>query len=64
MSQGCSRVLEADAALMVLLIAVGMEAMNMLFNGFLSPILTFLSGGVVTSLALLRRRRGIPANAR
>jgi len=36
----------------------------MLFNGFLSPILTLLSGGVVTSLALLRRQRGILVNAR
>jgi hypothetical protein len=64
MSQRCSRVLEADAALMVLLIAIGQEAVNMLFNGFLSPILTLLSGGVVTSLALLRRRRGILVNAK
>jgi hypothetical protein len=36
----------------------------MLFNWFLSPILTFLSGGVVTSLALLRHRHGMLVNAR
>lgn len=64
MSQRCSRAMEADAALMVLLIAIGQEAVNMLFNGFLSPILTFLSGGVVTSLALLRHRHGMLVNAR
>ena len=41
--------------IVALLIAVGLQAVNLLFNGFLSPILTMLSGGLVTSLLQLSR---------
>ncbi len=58
LSMRCSRAMEADASLMALLVGIGQEAVNMLFNGFLSPILTLFSGGVVTSLILLRRPPG------
>ncbi len=46
-----------DPVLMPLLVAIGMQAVNLLFNGFVSPILTVLAGAVVTALYELRRRR-------
>jgi len=38
-----------------ILIAVGMQAINLIFNGFLSPILTLLAGCAVTALYAERR---------
>ena len=50
MSRRSSRDLERDPMLMPLLIAIGLQAVNLLFNGFLSPVLILMSGAVVTAM--------------
>jgi hypothetical protein len=47
--------LAADPIVFPILIAVTMQAMNLIFNGFLSPILTVVAGGVVTAMYASRQ---------
>ena len=42
--------LEHEPVIMPLLITVSLQAINFLFNGFLSPVLTLLNGGMITSM--------------
>ncbi len=49
-----SRVLESDPPAMVLLVAIGLQACNFLFNAFLDPIQIMLCGGVMTQLVAMR----------
>jgi len=51
--------LENEPVIMPLLIAVGLQAVNFLFNGFLSPVLTLLSGGMVTSMTRMQRAASV-----
>lgn len=44
-----------DPVVMPLLTVIGLQAVNFLFNGFLSPILTLMCGGVVSTLCCQRR---------
>ncbi|UCC30675.1 MAG: O-antigen ligase family protein [Phycisphaerales bacterium] len=43
-----------DAAVEASLVAIGMQAVNFLFNGFLSPVLTLICGAAVSSLETSR----------
>ncbi len=45
-----------EPAAMALLVAIALQAANFMFNGFLSPVLTLMAGGVVA--LLLRRAAG------
>lgn len=51
-----SRIFERDPPAMVLLVTIGLQASNFLFNAFLDPILTMLCGGVMTQLEAMRRQ--------
>ena len=53
MTRGSTALLERDAVLPPLLVGIGLQAINLLFNGFLSPVLTLMNGGVVTSMLRL-----------
>ena len=55
LSAACDARLEHSAVVVALLIAIGIQAVNLLFNGFVSPILTMLSGGAVTVMLELSR---------
>lgn len=57
MARSASRELEANPAIMVQLVGIGIEAMNFMFNGVTSPLVTLMCGGVVSSLLVLQRRR-------
>lgn len=50
MSWRAGGALEQVPAVRGCVIAVGMQAVNLLYNGFLSPVLTLLAGGVVAVL--------------
>jgi len=52
-----------DPVVFPILIAIGMQAVNLIFNGFLSPILTVVAGMAVTALYAMRRPapRTVPA---
>lgn len=50
-----------DPIILPILIAIGLQAVNLLFNGFLSPILTLLAGSAVT--ALYAEQRALRARA-
>lgn len=52
--------LERDPAMLVLLVAVGLQAVNFLFNAFLDPVLTMLVGAA--ALQLERGGAGQPAH--
>lgn len=52
--------LERDPALMVILVAVGLQAVNFLFNAFLDPVLTMLVGATV--LQLEANKAPVPRN--
>lgn len=43
-----------DPAIMTIIVAIGLQAVSLIFNDFLSPILILLCGGLVTLLTLLR----------
>jgi hypothetical protein len=55
MSRRAPDALAEDPVVFPILIAIGMQAVNLLFNGFLSPILTLIAGGVVTAVYASRR---------
>ena len=65
--------LERDPAIMVILIAIGLQAVNFLFNAFLDPVLTMLVGATALQLevrrataarpAMVHTRSGVPTNA-
>ena len=55
-SHGLARTMARDPVLSPLLIAIGLQAVNLLFNGFLSPVLTLLSGAAVTLLLGIKRQ--------
>lgn len=48
------RTLDVDPVLQAILIAIGLQAVNFLFNNFLSPILTLMNGAAMTALVRLR----------
>lgn len=50
--------LERDPAVMVILVAIGLQAVNFLFNAFLDPVLTMLVGATVLKLEMARTRKG------
>jgi len=52
-----------DPVIFPILIAIGMQAVNLLFNGFLSPILTLMAGASVTAMYAMRRQVRAPAAA-
>lgn len=55
MVRHAGRELESDPAMMAQLVAIGIEAMNFMFNGVTSPPMTLLCGGLVSSLIQLRK---------
>jgi hypothetical protein len=57
MCRRVGRVLETHPLLMGVLIVIGMQVVNLLFNAFISPMEVMLSGAAVTALAQLRRAR-------
>jgi len=52
-----------DPVIYPVLVAIGLQAVNLIFNGFVSPVLTMFSGACVTALYALRNPRPIPAVA-
>jgi hypothetical protein len=59
MSRTAPRSLRDDPVILPLLVGFGLQAVNLLFNGFLSPVLTVLAGAVVTAMYEARRRRPV-----
>lgn len=54
MANHANRELETDPAMMAQLVAIGIEAMNFMFNGATSPLVTLMSGGLVSGLVILQ----------
>lgn len=48
--------LDRDSLLMAILVGVGLQAVNFLFNAFLDPVLTLLVGGAAYQVETMRRR--------
>jgi len=49
--------LRQDPVILAMLIVIGMQAVNCLFNAFHSPVLTLMCGGLVTCLATMQAEK-------
>ena len=54
-SRGRMRSIEDEPIMLPILVAIGLQAVNFVFNSFLSPVLTMMAGGVYGQLLLARR---------
>ena len=54
------RYIRGDPAIEAVLVAISLQAMNFLFNDFLDPMLTLMSGFLITALAATRFRAKNP----
>lgn len=50
---GISRMLELEPVVTAILVVIGLQAINLLFNAFLSPVLTMLCGSTVSVIGRL-----------